>query len=110
MESIACNLCGSWDHEFVYEMPDALVERRMVQGRSLPRVRSRLREPSAVAREIDNYYPEDFFREFTEHDARHRVRYEREADLVERYATGRGRLLDVGCANGAFPRLMLARG
>lgn len=111
METVVCNLCGSPDNELVYEMPDqhwpTEVRFNVVECR---RCGLGYVSPRPTRTEIDAYYPQAFFDEFVEHGDAHRRRYEEEAAIVTSLAPTGRRLLDVGCANGDFPRLMASRG
>ena len=108
MEEVSCDLCGSKRYREIYSMPDILFHPdewfSVVEciecglGFTNPR-------PSAT--EIGRYYPPEFFANFEVVD--HRYRYAREAAYLEDL-DGSRRLLDVGCANGDFPRFMRARG
>ena len=112
LETVACNCCGSYTHREVYRQPDGLFCRddwfTVVEclecglGFVNPR-------PTAAA--IGRYYPSAFFEALA--DTRlHHARYEAEAMFLPGVTPG-GRapaLLDVGCANGDFARLMRARG
>jgi len=63
--------------------------------------------------EMGKYYPPDYYqKEFVENRERHQKRYAREARYLREIEERGGprRLLDVGCANGDFPRFMAARG
>ena len=108
METVPCNLCGSADHRLVYRMPDVHYHPDewfsvvACRGCGLGFVNPR---PSYA--EMARYYPSAFYDYFTEQPQFHARRYAVEARFVERAATTGGRrLLDVGCANGDFPRYM----
>ena len=115
MENVACNLCGSREHTSIYEKPDT---------RYFPEERFRVVEckgcglgfvnPRPTFQEMAKYYPPDYFqlpagqgsdRCFTR-------RYSNEASYLSgvRNTAAPRTLLDVGCANGHFPRFMAARG
>lgn len=109
LEYVRCNLCGADEAAPLYEMPDIHFHPdenfRVVQCRKCglgylnPRP-----SPAAMGR----YYPSAFYDYFDEGQVR---RYAREAAYVEQYSARQGgRLLDVGCARGDFPRLMKSRG
>jgi len=115
VEIVACNLCGSDRHTPVYEMPDrrffpeeifAIVE---CEGCGLGFVNPR---PSIL--EIQKYYPPEYFQQpaTKSHEHYMRRRFAEEAKYLREMEDGVGprRLLDVGCANGDFPRFMAARG
>jgi SAM-dependent methyltransferase len=111
METVACNLCGSTQQIRVYEIPDAqfhpdewfTVVECATCGLGFV-------NPRPTISELGKYYPASFYSYFETID--HTKRYESEAaylsDLRNRIAMPR--LLDVGCANGDFPRFMAARG
>ncbi|HEX8096791.1 MAG TPA: class I SAM-dependent methyltransferase, partial [Pyrinomonadaceae bacterium] len=113
MESVTCNLCGSAEHRAVYSIPDVHYFRdewfTVVEclGCGLGFV-----NPRPTREEIFRHYPADFYGYFDREKNFNERRYELEARLVEAAAgAGLGKsLLDVGCANGDFPRLMLGRG
>jgi SAM-dependent methyltransferase len=69
--------------------------------------------PRPQFEEMWKYYPEEYYEEeFAQHRAYHLRRYAREACYlrpIERKPASKS-LLDVGCANGDFPRFMKARG
>jgi SAM-dependent methyltransferase len=63
--------------------------------------------PRPSFEEIGRFYPESFFSEFETNKRKHQQRYAVEAAYIDADLNGRGRLLlDVGCANGDFPRFM----
>lgn len=113
MESVACNLCGKSDSRVVYQKPDnkyfpdevfSVVECRNC---GLGFV-----NPRPAFSEMSRYYPGDFYDYFDADPAAQRKRYEVEAGYLREFCKeGRGkRLLDVGCANGDFPRFMMRQG
>ena len=111
METVNCNCCGSSNLRKIYEKPDEkyfpeewfTVVECLECGLGFV-------NPRPTIQEIGRYYPSVFFRDFEEKD--HSKRYREEA----RYLTDiecnkkRPRLLDLGCANGDFPRYMSSRG
>jgi len=115
LENVACNLCGSRRHTFVYEMPDP---------RYFPDELFRVLEcddcglgfvnPRPTLQEIAKYYPPEYFRSpSTQSFDRYLIRrFTREARYLDDMWNGDTprTLLDVGCANGDFPRFMAARG
>ena len=111
METVSCNLCGSRESDLVYRMPDHLYFRD--QWFSTVACRScglGFVNPRPTKEEIGAYYPAEFYEYFENPDENHDRRYGIEAEYVERALRSPGRLLDVGCANGGFPRFMKARG
>lgn len=62
---------------------------------------------------MGKYYPPAYYEEeFASNQKYHQARYAREARYLREFETRSGsrRLLDVGCANGDFPRFMARRG
>lgn len=111
METVACNLCGSTRHAVVYTMPDRLYYPEKMftivecQDCGLGFVNPR---PSPA--EIGKYYPESFYDYFRKDVKYHRKRYRKEAAYLAPVPPDRRHLLDVGCANGDFPRFMKTLG
>lgn len=115
METVACNLCGSNEYSVVYEMPDTRFFRedffKVVEckGCGLGYV-----NPRPTVTEIQKYYPAQYYQgPPTESHSRYlNRRFSAEASYLTQIENGNGpkRLLDVGCANGDFPRFMAARG
>ncbi len=113
MESVTCNLCGSARHTAVYQLPDrkyfpaelfTVVE---CDGCGLGFV-----NPRPTFEEIQKHYPPEYYEEFSINREHHLRRYAAEAKYLREIEKRKGpwRLLDVGCANGDFPRFMMARG
>ena len=113
LETVRCNLCGGANHRPVYRIPDALYHLdewfQVVEclDCGLGFVNPRPREGA-----MDRFYPTEFFNYFREQPSFHQRRYAREASFLDaaRPAAGKPRLLDVGCANGDFPRFMRGLG
>lgn len=109
LEAVACNLCGSSAERLAYEVPDERYHPaewfRVVEctGCGLGYVNPR---PSPAA--IGRYYPGDFYAFFDEDRAYHERRYG--IELAHLAGMPKGRLLDIGCANGDFPRYAKSRG
>jgi SAM-dependent methyltransferase len=107
-------LCGADEQAVVYRMPDTHYARdRWFTVVECQRCGLGFVNPRPTRAAIDEFYPADFFASFEREDPQHQRRYARQA----RYLAGirppdgrRPRLLDVGCANGNFPRFMRARG
>lgn len=112
-EHVACNLCGSTDLAVAYRVPDVLFHPdewfQVVECRHCGLGFVNPRPPQGS---MDYYYPAAFFQEFVTNDAQHQERYAREAAFLATapQTHGKRRLLDVGCANGAFPRFMERQG
>ncbi len=61
--------------------------------------------------EMSRYYPASFYEYFDREPEYHQLRYASEARFLEKGASSAPPLLlDVGCANGDFPRFMRERG
>jgi SAM-dependent methyltransferase len=115
LETVACNLCGSDRYRAVYEMPD-----RKFFGEEYFTVAECERcglgfvNPRPTLAEIQKYYPAKYYQDPpTKSHARYlNRRFSAEASYLKPLENGKGRkrLLDVGCANGDFPRFMAARG
>lgn len=114
METVACDLCGSVRHTTLYQVPDRLypsdelftVVRCDDCGLAFVNPRPR-------SEQMGKYYPPDYYEKgFAENPAHHERRYARQATYLHEIEErpGHPRLLDVGCANGDFPRFMAARG
>lgn len=113
METVKCNLCGSEDYRFVYSMPDIhyfkedwfnVVEcKNCGLGFVNPR-------PNPL--EMSKYYPPSFYNYFDEERDYHERRYRAEAKFLHDIVKDNRNkmLLDIGCANGDFPRFMQKKG
>jgi SAM-dependent methyltransferase len=114
METVACNLCGSTRHTALYRMPD----RRGYHAGVFTVVECNqcglgFLNPRPPFADMGKYYPKEYYEEeFAQNRAYHLRRYAREARYLRPIERKRGpkSLLDVGCANGDFPRFMRARG
>ena len=115
LETVACNLCGSDEQSLVYEMPDARFFREEVfKVVECKRCGLGFVNPRPTIEEIQRYYPAEYFQSLPKksHDRYLERRFSAEANYLKPVENGTGpkRLLDVGCANGDFPRFMAARG
>ena len=114
METVACNLCGSTRHTALYQMPD----RRGFQAGIFTVVECDqcglgFVNPRPRFQDMGKYYPKEYYEEwFAQNRAYHLGRYAREASYLRQIERKPGpkSLLDVGCANGDYPRFMRARG
>lgn len=115
MENVACNLCGSGRQTLAYEMPDhRFFPQEVFQVVECADCGLGFVNPRPTPQEIAKYYPPEYFQSpgtqsFDRYLAK---RFSREAAYIEEARNGAspGTLLDVGCANGEFPRFMAARG
>jgi 2-polyprenyl-3-methyl-5-hydroxy-6-metoxy-1,4-benzoquinol methylase len=115
LETVACNLCGSRNHTPVYEIPD----RKFFPDEIFQVVECNdcglgFVNPRPTFQEIAKYYPAEYYRSpgtgsFDKYLTR---RFSTQASFLQGVRNGNGprTLLDVGCANGEFPRFMAARG
>jgi 2-polyprenyl-3-methyl-5-hydroxy-6-metoxy-1,4-benzoquinol methylase len=112
VETVKCNLCGSENCRVIYSMPDAhyfvdewfsVVE---CTNCGLGFV-----NPRPTRSEISRYYPSCFYDDFDKKRDYHLRRYSAQAQFLPAIGSGDQRiLLDLGCANGDFPRFMQNRG
>jgi SAM-dependent methyltransferase len=108
LETTACDLCGSVNFTACYRKPDVLYHKNdwftVVQCSDCG---LGFVNPRPTPQSIDRYYPNTFF-DYFEHDtAFHTSRYARESAFLKHLSPVGGRnlkLLDIGCANGGFPR------
>lgn len=112
METIKCNLCQYDDYQLIYTMPDRLIATDHwfnvveCQNCGLGFV-----NPRPTFDEMSEYYPPTFYDYFEEHKDQHLRRYAEETKYVAAAARQtKGKLLDVGCANGDFPRYIKGLG
>ncbi len=115
MENVACNLCGSHQQRLVYEMPDRLFFREeffaVVECRQCGLA---FVNPRPTVAEMQKHYPAEYYQNppTKSHGRYLKRRFSAEASYLRELERGTGhrKLLDVGCANGDFPRFMAARG
>ena len=117
LETVPCDLCGSTNLERLYSKPDEhyhpneyfTVDRCRECGLGFL-------NPRPTQQAMDRFYPRSFFERFVHEAQRHDIRYTRECEFLEQHVPQailtdpERRLLDVGCANGAFARKMIRRG
>jgi hypothetical protein len=115
VETVACNLCGSSRQTAVYEMPDE----RYFPDEYFTVVACNLCglgfvNPRPTILEIQKHYPAEYFQgPGTDSFRRYlKRRFTIEARFLNglEASSGSRKLLDVGCANGDFPRFLIARG
>lgn len=125
MEEVPCNLCGSDRHRPVYRVPAARrrfgrlsVEDKYFMDSWLTTVECEgcglgFVNPRPDRQEIAAYYNPEFYEYFNDDTSYHANRYRIEGEFLDGVSAPAGRkpsLLDVGCANGDFPRYMKGRG
>lgn len=109
METVTCNLCGSGEYQPIYRIPDykyhcdewfTVVE--------CAKCGLGFVNPRPPRDRIKRYYPSDFYDYFRQDLVFQQQRYAAEARFLRGTdsVNGRPRLLDIGCANGDFPRFM----
>lgn len=108
MENVACDLCGADDPRPYFERADRFTGRTF-QFVSCGSCGLIYLNPRPTQTELPEYYPLDYEAYYLKDgtaqsiDRWHTLRALRmQLDFVEKYAAGRGRLLDVGCATGNF--------
>src|SRR5438046_2757844 len=111
METVDCDLCGSVQSEFVYAVPDLIYKKdQLFNVMRCGACGLGFVNPRPVFEQMPAFYPSTFYDYFDKEHEYHAKRYATEAKIVEDALGSRGRLLDVGCANGDFPRYMMSRG
>jgi len=115
LETVACNLCGSRRYTTVYEMPDVrLFPDEYFAVVECDECGLGFVNPRPDRKEILKYYPWNYYQnEESVGFARYlRKRFTQQAGYLKKAEErpGPGKLLDVGCYNGEFPRFMAARG
>ena len=108
---VACNLCGGDDFDRLFEIGDQRFDSSEVFA--IVRCKScglGMLSPRPKASAMQKYYPPAYFEPFRAPD--YGTLYQRRADFLERACADlkTRRLLDIGCANGAFPRFMRDQG
>jgi SAM-dependent methyltransferase len=115
LETVACNLCGSDRYRVIYEMPDRKFAREeLFTIVECEQCGLGFVNPRPTIAEIQKYYPAQYYQgpPTKSHERYLARRFSEEARFLKPLEDGteRRRLLDVGCANGDFPRFMAARG
>lgn len=110
LESVNCNLCGSDDFKFLYKKPDTRyyisdIEFNVVKCRSCGLA---FVNPRPTLSSMRFFYPKKFYQGRRAEDQEARARYEREAKYLESFELGR--ILDIGCAGGAFLKILQDKG
>jgi SAM-dependent methyltransferase len=115
LETVACNLCGCEQQTMVYEMPDRRFFREeFFTVVECDRCGLAFVNPRPDRAEMQKYYPPEYYQDppTASHGRYLARRFTRQASYLKELESGgaRRKLLDVGCANGDFPRFMAARG
>jgi len=109
LESVSCNLCGSDDLKYLYRKPDTRyfiseIEFNVVQCK---RCGLAFVNPRPTCDSIDIFYPKEFYQARIVSQTT-RARYEKEAKYLEEFEPGR--ILDIGCAEGGFLKILQSKG
>lgn len=108
LETVSCNLCGTNNLQFSYQMPDTwYFQTEIFKVVECQACHLGFVNPRPKPQSIDRYYPKDFFDGFNKDPEFHSERYRREGEFLKyarKTTDGRPCLLDVGCANGGFAR------
>jgi len=116
VETVACNLCGSTRYTAVYEMSDRrrYFPEEMFTVVACDSCGLGFVNPRPAIGEIQKYYPAGYYDQpaTPEHEQYLQRRFAEQAKYLQglERAGEQRTLLDVGCANGDFPRFMAARG
>lgn len=114
METVSCNLCGSDQYQLVYQQPDwKYFPEEIFSVVECTQCGLAFVNPRPCLEEMNRYYPSEYYNYFEEDILFQEKRYQIEAEYIEKYFSVSGekaRLLDIGCANGGFPRFMKAKG
>jgi SAM-dependent methyltransferase len=107
LEHVPCNLCGSVESRVMYRKPDT---RYWISPHVFDAVRCRrcglgFVNPRPTRESIRMFYPDSFYER--REVATERRRYDLQARFLDEYP--RGRLLDIGCAGGAFLKVLQER-
>jgi 2-polyprenyl-3-methyl-5-hydroxy-6-metoxy-1,4-benzoquinol methylase len=111
MKLVNCNLCGSTEQNHVYSKPDTLY----CKGEWFDVVECKecglgFVNPMPSPCEMGRYYPSLFYDYFADKASEHLLRYRTESEYLKSITRKDRLLLDVGCANGDFPRFMQSKG
>ena len=110
VETAICDLCGFRHSRVRRRIPDlryGLSEQEFTVV-SCSRCGHWFLNPRPAAREIPGLYPASYYRLRDRSFAEQQRRYLRQANYIRR--VGPGRLLDIGCAGGAFLEVMKGLG
>lgn len=112
MERVKCNLCSSDNYRVIYSMPDArYFADEWFNVVECAECGLGFVNPRPAPSETSKYYPSSFYDYFDHERNYHLRRYTAEAKFLPEIGSGEQRLLlDLGCANGDFPRFMQKRG
>ena len=109
METVTCNLCNSSEQRVVYSKPDERYFRdEWFMVVECTNCGLGFVNPRPSREEMSRYYPAAYYEYDGLDPDYHQRRYQLEAKVVrDIIPNGAGhRLLDIGCANGHFPRQM----
>ena len=108
LEHVPCNLCGSVESRVMYRKPDT---RYWISPHVFDAVRCRrcglgFVNPRPTRESIRVFYPDSFYER--RDVVAERGRYDLQAQFLAGYP--RGRVLDIGCAGGAFLKVLQEQG
>jgi SAM-dependent methyltransferase len=114
VETVACDLCGSTRQTVVYQTSDRkYFPHEIFRVVECDECGLGFVNPRPCPAGMAKYYPPEYYEQgFAANPEYHQKRYAREARYLREIEDrgGERRLLDIGCANGDFPRFMAKRG
>lgn len=109
METVDCNLCSSKAYKAIYSRPDRYYFKdEFFTVVECVNCGLGFVNPRPTYAEMSRYYPPSYYEYFDNNPDYHLHRYTAEAELIQKEAIHNKKklLLDIGCANGDFPRYM----
>lgn len=113
LEKIPCNLCGSQNFRQIYKQPDIkYFPNEIYTVVECLNCGLAFVNPRPDIKVMSRYYPKEFFNYFDIDKKYHLRRYNNEYKYIQAlFPHGfTGRHLDIGCANGDYPRYMIEKG
>lgn len=108
LEYVKCNLCGNDKCDILYKKPDTRFHISDIMFNVVKCTSCGLAfvNPRPTPEKMELFYPKEYYeKRGIEYE---RYRYEREAEFLESMKPGR--VLDIGCANGGFLKILEERG
>lgn len=109
LETVVCNCCGSSDYKVVFTKPDVYYfPTEFFTAVECQHCGLGYLNPRPTLAEMGRYYPSSYYEFFKFDPEWHERRYAHEAAYLQElpHLPADKILLDIGCANGAFPRYM----